>query len=80
MDWLLTDEEAIAQVPDICYLVKGGKGFRILREANKAQAKKLVEWLESHNGNKNCYQPEKLVYGLVLLNRDWQALKKDLGS
>ena len=72
---LLTDEENIVQVPDICYLVKDSKGFRILRKSNKAQLRRMERWL--------CEEFEYLTMSaetLKLLNDIRQALLKEVGE
>jgi len=76
---LLTDEENIAQVPNITYLVKDSKGFLILRESNKAQLKKVVGWIGS---NLEHIEGRKMTpyYKLNLLEHEWQSILKEVGE
>jgi len=70
----LTDEENITQVPDICYLVKDSKGFRVLSKSNKAQLKKVVVVLDLVGNEENVNNEDIFVIPAKL----WQALLKEV--
>lgn len=80
MSDLLKNEEIKECVLKIRNAYGNEMGFlRDLLQTQNAKTKKgLVEWLKAHNENRNCYSPEKLVYGLVLLNEDWQKIQKEV--
>lgn len=81
MDWLLTDEEIVSLLVNMkdCPLdTVDGQALTMVKTANvvaKAQAKKLVEWLEAHSVLTGAQKGWHISFS----EATWQTLKKDLG-